>query len=493
MGVVIRQSAKIALATYLGVIIGYINVVILFPRILTTEQFGLTRILIAISMILVQCAQFGSGHIILRYFPFYKNKDNQHNGFLFFIFLLTSTGLLIFTSLLFLLKDTILSFYSVKSALLIEYYYFIIPIFGSLLFFRALLWYAQSIFKSVLLYYVKDIFTRAFNLCMLVLFFFGYLTFDQFIILFVLAYFLQLLISGFYIKHIGQLFVKPNFSIINFTKIKEMMSYGFVLFLSGTSSILLTNIDVLMLGALAGLSEVAVYSVAFFIGNIIQIPARSIKNVASPIISQAWKKNDKEQLNELYKKTSINQLTIGLFIFIGIWLNIDNIIQILPDKYADGKYVIAFIAMGQLCNMARGLNDEIIYTSKLYKFDLFINIFLVVTAIITNYIFIPIYGIIGAAMATALSVFLYSVIKTTYVIVKFKLFPFTFNSIKVLLIAIVVFTSAYLIPYLGNIWLDLGVRSLVIAVLFGSLTLWLKISEDINATVNKYLGKYKVS
>ena len=86
-------------------------------------------------------------------------------------------------------------------------------------------------------------------------------------------------------------------------------------------------------------------------------------------------KEDRKQLEMLYKKSSITQLIIGGFIFILVWFNIENIFKIIPhgNVYAQGIWVVFFIGLGKIFDMATGINQEIVGSSKYYKIDLFLS------------------------------------------------------------------------------------------------------------------------
>ena len=60
------------------------------------------------------------------------------------------------------------------------------------------------------------------------------------------------------------------------------------------------------------------YSVAFFIGNAIRVPAKSVAAISVPLLAKAWEDQDFKQINELYSKSSINQLIIGGVFFLCI-------------------------------------------------------------------------------------------------------------------------------------------------------------------------------
>ena len=80
MGIVIRQSFWNTIYTYSGLVIGYVNTVLLFPVMLDPEQFGLTRVLISFTLILAQFAQLGIGNTIVRFFPrFFQPQKKLSN------------------------------------------------------------------------------------------------------------------------------------------------------------------------------------------------------------------------------------------------------------------------------------------------------------------------------------------------------------------------------------------------------------------------------
>ena len=78
-----RQSLQTSAISYLGVGLGYINVVLLFPKLFEPEQFGLTRILIAVVGVSAQFALVGLTNTIIRFFPRFKEGDEKrHHGIL---------------------------------------------------------------------------------------------------------------------------------------------------------------------------------------------------------------------------------------------------------------------------------------------------------------------------------------------------------------------------------------------------------------------------
>jgi O-antigen/teichoic acid export membrane protein len=202
-----------------------------------------------------------------------------------------------------------------------------------------------------------------------------------------------------------------------------------------------------MLGFLAGLEEVAVYSVAFYISVAIQIPQRSLARIITPVLSVSWKQRDFANIFSLYQKSSAVLFFTGTFIFSIIWVNIDDLFAIMPKAaiYQKGKWVMFLVGISKLIDMITGINTDIIAVSRYYSFNFYSLLFLVFVAVISNFIFIPVYGVNGAAIATLISVALFNFIKLIFIQYKMKMQPFT----KQTLIILVLFILCNLI--IGNI------------------------------------------
>jgi O-antigen/teichoic acid export membrane protein len=239
----------------------------------------------------------------------------------------------------------------------------------------------------------------------------------------------------------------------------------------------------LMIGALLDLEQVAFYTLAFYIGSVIKVPGKSIVSISVPLLAKAWEEQNFKQIQTIYSKSSINQLIVGGLFFLCVWINIDAVFSILPEKFSHGKWVVLYIGLAQLFNVASGVNGSIIVNSKYYKYDLITNILLVIFTVISNYILIPKYGINGAAMATALSVFLFNLIRLILIKVKMGLQPFSLKTLYTVLILLGVYGISIYLPLSGNLYVDIIWKTFVVVAIFIPLLLALELSEDINKMV----------
>jgi O-antigen/teichoic acid export membrane protein len=295
-----------------------------------------------------------------------------------------------------------------------------------------------------------------------------------------------------YINKIQPISFKPNFSFLTKPLIKEMGLFMLYMIIAGSGSSIANKIDIGMITSKISLSGTGIYTIAFFIAAFIEVPTRSIFQITTPFAIDAIKNNEHAKLDSLYKRVALNQFVIAGFLFLLIWINVDNLYKIMPhgDLYSNGKYVIFFIGLSKVFDAATGINASILNYSKYYYYTLYFIFVLAALAFFNNLVFIKMYGITGAAIATAISIFLYNIILVIFVKLKLKTQPVTFKTLIALIVFFVIFYINTIIPHFQNVIIDASIRSVIITGLFSFLVLKLKISSDINTTLENLWNKY---
>jgi O-antigen/teichoic acid export membrane protein len=109
--------------------------------------------------------------------------------------------------------------------------------------------------------------------------------------------------------------------------------------------------------------------------------------------------------------------------------------------------------------------------------------------VVLNMIFIPIYGIDGAALATLISVIIYNSIKLLFVVKKMNLFPFTKKTIHSFVIITVVFVLFYSWDFPFHAIVNIILKSTLITVVYIYLNYTWKISPEINGVIHSFREK----
>lgn len=490
MGVIKRQGIKKSIVNYIGLGLGVINILIIYPLALGEEKLGLITFIISTASILVPFVLLGLDSVVIRFFPLFRSKDKRHNGFLTFIILWILIGIIFFLIFLFLFKDLIIQFYSEKSPEYLTYLPYTIPLVGFISFISILNNFSFN-FRRVVVPAIFSQLIKIIQPALALAFFYGFISFTLVMDGIITYYLVSMLLLIWYIKYLGQWSLNFDFLKVKKGTYKEIFTFASFGVLGSLGSILATRIDGFMVASMTDLSKTGIYSVAIFMSTVIALPSEALISIASPIISDAWAKNDIKEIGEVYKKSSIILLTLGLLFLLGLWINIDSLFSLMPrgEVFSKGKYVVLILGIGKLIDMATSVNGHIIAFSKYFRFNFYSLLLLAVFNVVCNLLFIPYYDINGAAFATAMSLFLFNLVKFLFVLFKFKLSPFSLKSVQVLGITIFVYFLTDLIPYSNFPILDIILHSTALTGLFIPLILYFRISEDINNTFLQMVEK----
>tara|TARA_R100000027_G_scaffold44314_1_gene33397 strand:+ start:137 stop:1219 length:1083 start_codon:yes stop_codon:yes gene_type:complete len=351
--------------------------------------------------------------------------------------------------------------------------------------------YLQSRANTAFSVFIRTVFNRLVTTALLVLYYFQFIDFFWFIVFFIFSYALNILLFILYLVKRNEFNLRLNKQLFNKRVRRVYYNYSSFSILSGASSVLINRIDALMISSLLGLASTAIYGNALYLAMLIHIPGESISRISLPLISRSWKKKRIGEIESIYKKTSVTQFLLGGAVFILVWASLDNFYTIQGKDYYLGKWVFFIIALAKLINLLFGANGHIINVSKYYRFDTTTAIILGVLTVTTNLLFIPIWGIEGAAIATASTIVVFNLIRFIFVYIKLKIQPFSVKTILVLFILAIAFGVNEFLPFWKNIYFDTVYRSLILGVLIALPAYFLRVSDDINAFIEKHLGLLK--
>jgi O-antigen/teichoic acid export membrane protein len=487
MGVIRRQGIKNTITGYLGILIGFVNLVVVQPYFLTKEELGLTRVLYSLALLVAMFVPIGIGNATIKYFPLFKDAEKKHHGYFGFMNLFPIVGFIFSALIIFLFKGMILDAYRKESPLFVEFFNYVFPLIFFNSFIAVLSVYCNANYKSTIPSFINDVGVRIMTIAVVSIYYLRWINLDQFIFSFVMIYGIQFALILIYIFS----FERPGFKIdwesFREKKMFDLIRYGLLLWFASVASIGLQYFDSIMIGKYISLAAVGIYTVAAFIPTVIETPLNAFDRIASAKISFAWSADDKAQILEIYHKSSLYMFLLGGFLFLNINVNIHTVLTYLPQGFQEGEIVVLIISIGKLFNMATGLNSSILLTSKKYKFGAAYLIALAILLILFQQIFIPRYGITGAAIATTAASMVYNTMLFITVYSFFKLQPFDAKNLKVLALIAVIFIGTYLLPHLENRIMDLAFRTTVVSSLYLAMVYFLKIVPEFHPVINRYL------
>ena len=78
----------------------------------------------------------------------------------------------------------------------------------------------------------------------------------------------------------------------------------------------------------------------------------------------------------LYKKTSINLQIVGGFVMLCIFVNINQLYELVPKEYSGGIAVVFMIGLSKYFDLILGNNNAIIFNTKYYRMVLYLGLML---------------------------------------------------------------------------------------------------------------------
>lgn len=468
MGVIKRQGIKNTISGYLGILIGFVNLILIQPHFLTKEELGLTRILFSFSLLVSMFVPLGIGNATLRFFPMFRDEKRGHHGFFAFMNLFPLIGFLFSFVIIWITKDFIFDQYRRESPLFLEYFDYVFPLIFFNSFINTLTVYCNANLKSTIPSYLNDLGVRLMTIAVVSAYFIKWLTLNQFIAAFVMIYGIQLVVLIGYVFYFDRPSFRIDWLVFREKQVMNLIRYGLLLWFAGIASLGLKYFDSVMIGKYMPLAFLGIYTIAAFIPTVIEAPLVAFEKIASAKIAYAWSVNDRDQIKSIYHQSSLYLFLLGSWLFLMINCNTQALYSFLPEGYEKGRWVILIISIGTLFNMATGLNAPILFNSERYRYGAFFLIALAIIVLALQMWLIPLFGLEGAALATAVASVTYNSMLMFTVWKLFGLQPFDLRNLKVLVVFLITYGSSWLLPSVANPYFSIGFNALILSTVFAA-------------------------
>jgi O-antigen/teichoic acid export membrane protein len=486
MGIVLNQSLKNTIITYIGFAIGGINTIYLYPVFLGATYYGLSNYIVSSANVIMPLFVIGMQNTLVKFYSQYET-DEERSRFLSFTVLFPFLIIIPMILVGLFYYDEILVFVSKKNPV-VKTFIWLIPVIGvCMAYFEIFYAWLRVHMHSVFGNFIKEVGLRTAALFLCLGVYYKWISVEGFIYATAVVYLIALLVTMFYAFSIQ----KPVFQFKIPENTKGILEYTFYIILSGSVANLLLDGDKMILNQYMHIENIAFYSVATYIALVISVPSRAMHQIVYPITAKLMHEDKHDEMDSLYKKTSINLQVVGGLVMLGIFININQLYELVPPEYAGGIVVVFMIGLSKYFDLILGNNNAIIFNTKYYKTVLFLGVLLVILTIGLNMIFIPIYGIIGSAFATLLSITLYSLAKLLFVVKKLELYPFTKQTLYSIYLTIVLFVVFYFWEFPFHPIISIILKSGLMSITYVYLNYRFVISTEINQVIDKFLLKIK--
>jgi O-antigen/teichoic acid export membrane protein len=440
---IFKEGALNLVALFISLCLNFLSTILL-TKAFSVEEVGFFNAVFNASIIFSTITLAGIGNIFIRFIPgFDKNKESESSELFVFQLLKNIIVSILCIAFIYIFKTYFIRFFIKNEA--IGTFFYIIPLYIVNTGFQQVLGnYLRAWYKTAAQSFIINTLLRSLNFLIIVLCLrfrltmFSYLHYYMYLLV---AINLILILAIFRNKFLVKVNLKSVLSkYLEREKLIEVDIYGLVMSISAIASILATYSDRILVNWFTDNSQLAIYNTAVLIGGTIAIFGNSLALIGHPLMGKYLKENNMLELDNIYKLTQKWSLIATLPVAVVFIAYSEPLLSLLGaakgsegSAYAAGAAVLSIVVVGQLINVGTGMCGGIISFSKYYKMDLYTQIILAALSIAFNIVFIPIYGMNGAAFATAASLAVYNIVKVLYVKAKFGILPFDKSILKVLL------------------------------------------------------------
>ncbi|MDQ7916539.1 flippase [Mesonia sp. MT50] len=219
---------------------------------------------------------------------------------------------------------------------------------------------------------------------------------------------LSLMALGIVIKNFRRISLRSSTNSWSFIK------DSFPMMLSSTIMVFLGWMDTFILGIYETDESIGIYNVALKLALVATFSIEAINSSLAPKIAKLYEERKNEQFLKLVKFST--RLNFGITTLIVATLIIFNqwFLGIFGDEFKVGSLALIILCSIHLINSAVGsvgIIMQMIGKQKQYQYIAIISLCINLTL---NFLLIPIYGIIGAAVATAISLSVWNITGTIY-------------------------------------------------------------------------------
>ena len=223
---------------------------------------------------------------------------------------------------------------------------------------------------------------------------------------------------------------------------RQLIRYSFPLLITATLLNLMSWIDTIMLGYFKSAEVVGIYNAVYPLVGFLSLVIASMGYVYVPVTSRLWGQNNTAPLGSIYAVMTkwCFLLTFPLFALIFVYPEY-FITRLYGAQYVSGATALRILALGFIANSYFGFNYHTLLASGDTDFLMKCSIASAGINAVINFMLIPEYGMIGAAIGTAVSYASIEVSMTLRAWRKQHMHPFTSMYRRLTLIVVLVVGS----------------------------------------------------
>jgi O-antigen/teichoic acid export membrane protein len=212
---------------------------------------------------------------------------------------------------------------------------------------------------------------------------------------------------------------------------KRLLLFSLPLLVTFILSIIILHMDTLMLGYFKTTTIVGLYNAAHPISQLIPVFLMSLVFIYLPIASQLYSKNLMEEMRRNYMILTKWVFSATFPLFLILFLFPETVLNaFFGPSYVEASLALQILALGLFLPVFLGPNAATLVAIGKTKLNMIDDLIGAITNVSLNIFLIPMMGIVGAAIASAISLAVINTLKSMQIYQMHKIHPFTKNYLK---------------------------------------------------------------
>ena len=446
----LKKAAKGTAIAFLGMLIymflEFITRVII-ARNATQSEYGIFSIGFVLLNFFVIVSCLGLQRGVPRYIAYFRGAgDNKKiNGVIFSSLQLSVIASLFCFALFFLSSDFFTQLFHLQHSSVLKIFAIAIPFFVAIEILASIFRGFDRVEEKV---YFRDVLMNVLKVLFIVsVIILGYSFLEM-----VYAYILSIVIASiafvaYSVKKLP-LVRSTSSDTSKYPMRKELLLFSLPLLATHAFGILILQMDTLMLGYFKTADIVGLYNAAHPIAQLIEIFLLSLVFIYVPVASQLYAKNLMGEIRRNYAILTKWIFSATLPFFLIIFLFPEAVLHALFGStymQADVTLALRILALGMFIHVFLGPNAATLIVIGKTKLNLMDNSIGAIINVSLNLLLIPTYGIVGAAIASAISLAMINTLKSTQIFRMHKIQPFTTNYLKPVITSAALISIIYML------------------------------------------------
>jgi len=406
---------------------------IIIARYFGPADYGLFSLGLAVFTIFSVIALLGFNNAIIHYIAYFLSKkdDKRIKGVITFSFRFVIPFSVLLGVLLYLLSDfiSVMFFHTAELGLILKLFSIALPFYSIMLVAGYVFVGFQEIRYRV---YTDSILSNVLKV--------------GFLMVFVLIGFgISGIVSSWILGNVGGAIlaiyflykVFPGMKDVKSTERKrEMIFYSMPLFFSNIVLIVLSYTDILLLGYFPNIviESVGVYSASVSAAQLLNIIPMTLTTLFIPILTKLYEKKKISSFKNMYRTVTKWAFLVNFPLLLMMLFFSDQIIVIFfGGDFASGNTSLVLLSLGYLFFSLSLIPFQLLNSIKKTKPIFYVTLFVLILSVAMSFIFIPMYGIEGAALSLMIANIIRFVMLIGISYQHTKILPFSGNMVKMII------------------------------------------------------------